>query len=130
MGLRQFYELTGTPPPGDSHEIQAYQRRRQLNVTLSYLNAKFEVEFGDELEVEQEFGWRQLPPNKEGDSAFRVWTGFEFRTQDSSLHDYTLVAATYPYSTDCYDWGDFKPILKRSQSERLQPLSAPEAKVR
>lgn len=130
MGSRRFSELTGIRPPGDSHEIQAYERRHQLNATLSYLNAKHEVEFGDEVPVEQEFGWRQLPPKTEGDSEIRVWTGFEFRTRDPHLRDGTLVVATYPYFTDWFDWGDFKPILKRSRSECLQPLRAPEAELK
>jgi hypothetical protein len=130
VGSRRFSDLIGMRPPGHSRPIGRTLRRRQLTATLSFLNSKYEVQFGDEIDIEEEFGWRQLPPETEGGGEFRVWVGFEVQTRDRSLRDCTLVIATYPYSTDWFDWGDFKPILRRGRNERFQPLRAPQERIK
>jgi hypothetical protein len=129
MGSRRFSALTGMRPPGHSHPIGQAPRRRQSTATLSFLNSKFEVEFGDEIAIEDEFGWRQIPPETDGGTP-RIWVGFEVQTRDPSLSDCTLVVATYPYSTDWFDWADFKPILKRRRDQRFQLLRAPQERIK
>jgi hypothetical protein len=125
MGSSRFYELTGIRPPGHSRPIAPVERRQKLTATLSYMNSSGEVAFGREVKIEQEFGWLQLPPELEGGDEFRVWVGFEVQTRDPELRNSTLVVATHPYSTDWFDWADFKPILNRSREERLRTLRAP-----
>jgi hypothetical protein len=129
MASRRFSELARIRPAGNSHPIAAEEKRRQWTATLSYLNDHHDVEFGPEVPIEIEFGWRQLPPETEARDEFRVWTGFEIQTSDKSMRGCTLVAATYPYSTDWFDWGDFKTILRRGRNQCLQPLRASMAEV-
>jgi len=110
-------------------DVAAVERRRKSYATLSYVNSAAEVEFGRQVEIEHEFAWRQLPPQKEGSREFRAWTGFEIQTRDPELRDCTAVAAMYPYSEDWFDWGDFKPVLNRSRKERLQHLQLPMERI-
>lgn len=130
MGSFRVRDLTGMVPPGHSRPIGTLPRRPRVTATVSFLNESGEVEFGeDEVEIEAEFGYLQLPPQTPGGED-RVWIGFQVQTEDKTLRNATLVLATYPYSTDWFDWSDFKPVLKRSREQRLEPLRAPMEEIK
>jgi len=125
MGSKLFQELTGLRPPGHSHPIGTIARRQKATATLSYVDSLGEVVFGPEAPIEIEFAWRQLPPEREESGERRVLVGFEIQTRDRAMKDCTAVLSTYPYSTDWFDWADFKRTLNRGREERERLLRAP-----
>ncbi len=122
MGFCRLAELIGKLAPDRSRPIAPTPRRICLTATLSQLNSSHQVEFGREVPIEREFGWVQLPSDPQ-EEQYRVWVGFEIQTQEQVLKDATLVIATNPYSTDWFDWADFKPVRKRSAESLLRPFT-------
>jgi len=130
MASKLFRDLVNLRPPGHSHPIGTMGRRYKGTATLSYMDSSGEVVFGPETTIVVEFAWRELPPEHEGSGERRVWVGFEVQARDQDVKDFTAVLATHPYSTDWFDWADFKRTLKRSREERERVLREPTETVK
>lgn len=130
MASKRLLDFVRLYQPGHSHPIGTIARRHQVTATVSYLDSSGEVVFGDEAPIEVEFAWKELPPARNGSSDCRVWVGFEVQTRDTRLKDCAAVIATHPYSTDWFDWADFKRTLNRGREEREAHLGEPQSAIR